>query len=312
MKPGIYQLPAAEYHAGPGVSKSNLDLIHQCPALLEWSRSAPVDEEAKTAVNIGTAFHTLLLEPARFDADYVGEWKAPKGALVTVDDIKGALTERGIEFKASASKSVLTATLIAADPNAPVSDTLYDEWEKGIGGRHVLSPAEWRKLHLMRDSVMAHPTARKLIEAVGRVEHCHYWHDKETGELCRSRPDKTIDSLQIMADLKSAADVSERGFNQSVHGYRYHVQAAYYTDGCHKALWAPKKFLFILVSTTRDRARYPVHVRELPPEHVQFGRDEYRIDLHTYAHAKKSGVWNGIEAAALPDWIIGQYGGVPT
>ena len=308
--PCVLDIRAEDYHAGPGISKSGLDWIHQCPALLEWSQKAPVDEEAKSAVQIGTALHTLLLEPARFALEYVADFKAPDGALVTADDIKGALTKADIKFAASASKAALAKLLLDHNPNAPVSDRLHEEWQRGISGRVVVSPAEWRKLHLMRDSVMAHPTARKLFEADGEVERCHYWTDKETGELCRSRPDKTVPSLRVIADVKTAADVSERGFNQSIHEYRYHVQDAFYTDGCTKTMWKPQKFLFVLVGTTRDRARYPVHVRELPPEHVQFGRDEYRMDLHTYAHAKKTGTWNGIERASLPEWSIGQYGGI--
>jgi exodeoxyribonuclease VIII len=308
IKPGVCHMPAAQYHAGPGISKSNLDWIHECPALLEWARNAPVDDEAKSAVQIGTAFHTLLLEPARFALEYVADFKPPVGALDTAEDLRGALDKAEIPYNKSATKGQLTKLLLDADPNAPVSDVMQAEWKKGIAGRIVVSAAEWRKLHLMRDSVMAHPTARKLIELPGEVEQCHFWRDKETGELCRSRPDKTIDSLEVISDVKTAADVTERGFNQSIHEYRYHVQDAYYTDGCAQTLWKPRKFLFLLVGTTRDRARYPVHVREISKEHAQLGRDDYRLDLHTYSHAKRTGVWNGIETASLPDWFVAQRG----
>lgn len=122
---GIYDaLPAAEYHSGPGVSKSNLDLIRNAPALLEWSRLAPRDLDCKAAVDTGTAFHALLLEPDTFHTLYVVDFAPPPGAINTVDELKAALTARGLEFKAAASKAVLTALLLDADPDASVTDAM--------------------------------------------------------------------------------------------------------------------------------------------------------------------------------------------
>lgn len=43
-------VPNDEYHADThAVSKSMLDMVHQSPSLLLWSRDAPVDEEAEQA-----------------------------------------------------------------------------------------------------------------------------------------------------------------------------------------------------------------------------------------------------------------------
>jgi exodeoxyribonuclease VIII len=304
--PGIRNLPAAQYHAGPGVSKSQLDYVHECPALLEWSRNAPVDEEAKAAVNIGSAFHALLLEPERFAAEYVMEFKAPPNAITTIDGLKQALVQRDISFLSSASKGTLTKLLLDHDPNAPVSDALAEQWAKGAAGKIVLSAAEARKCQLMRDSVMAHPTARALIEAEGEVEHCHYWIDSTTGELCRSRPDKRIPKLATIVDVKTTADATQRGFDKSIHEYRYHVQDAYYWDGHGHTAGPCRDFLFLVVSTTRDRARYPVHVRSLPPDQRDIGRAAYKADLATYATCRRTGNWHGVEAASLPIWFLNE------
>lgn len=46
MKPGIYfDISNEDYHAGDGVSKSQLDMVALSPALLQWQKSAPVDTE---------------------------------------------------------------------------------------------------------------------------------------------------------------------------------------------------------------------------------------------------------------------------
>lgn len=307
IRPGVYSLPPNAYHDGPGVSKSMLDIVHEAPALLEWDRKAPVDTEAKTAVDVGTALHTLLLEPDRFDQEYVAEFQAPKGAIVTADDIKAALDERGIQYTKSSSKQALCKVLLDNDPNAPVSETLEAEWAKGINGRTVLSLADARKLGLMRDSVMAHPFGRKLIEAAGEVEKSFYWDDDETGELCRCRIDKVIPRLGLIMDVKTTGEIAR--FSDSIREYRYHCQDPYYSDGYQAATGDQvKSFVFLVVGSTRDRGRYPVRLKSLTTQDRDIGRAEIRADLNVYAQCRRSGVWPGIETISLPAWYIAKSG----
>ncbi|HFE7544048.1 TPA: exonuclease VIII, partial [Salmonella enterica subsp. enterica serovar Newport] len=54
IQPGIYFGVTNEaYHAGPGVSKSQLDDIAVCPAFYQWRKSAPVDTEKTKALDMG-------------------------------------------------------------------------------------------------------------------------------------------------------------------------------------------------------------------------------------------------------------------
>jgi exodeoxyribonuclease VIII len=72
MKPGIYpDISNADYHGGPGVSKSLLDLIERSPAHLKAALDAPREDRVPTAAQaIGTAFHALVLEPKVFATEY--------------------------------------------------------------------------------------------------------------------------------------------------------------------------------------------------------------------------------------------------
>lgn len=305
--PGVRTQPAEDYHRSPGASKSILDLVHQSPALIDWSRDAPVDEEAKTAVNIGTALHSLLLEPDNFAADYVGDFNPPPGALVTIADLRAAMDKRGIAFLKGDDKATLTAKLLGQDPNAPVADKLAEEWAKGINGRTVLSAAEYRKLILMRDSIMAHPTARKLLETPGHTERCHYWVDEETGELCRCRPDREIPKFGMILDVKTTGEIAK--FSDSIREYRYHVQDVFYSDG-----WAAtqgetlRAFVFLAISTARDRGRYPVHLYSITPLDRDVGRTAVREDMATYAKCRRTNNWPGIETISLPAWYVAKQG----
>ena len=69
---GVYHdITNEEYHSGPAVSKSQLDDIAISPAVYQWKKSAPVDEEKLTALDMGTALHCLLLEPEEFDRRFI-------------------------------------------------------------------------------------------------------------------------------------------------------------------------------------------------------------------------------------------------
>lgn len=72
MNPGIYDnLSNADYHGGPGESKSLLDLVRRSPAHYRARKLAANDDHKATpAQAIGTAFHALLLEPQEFSRTY--------------------------------------------------------------------------------------------------------------------------------------------------------------------------------------------------------------------------------------------------
>ena len=67
----VFGLSNEEYHAGPGVSKSQLDQIAESPATYIWAKNAPVDEEKLKAFDMGSAIHCLLLEPDEFKDRFI-------------------------------------------------------------------------------------------------------------------------------------------------------------------------------------------------------------------------------------------------
>lgn len=264
MKPGYYPgIEADDYHRGEGVSKSILDLVDIAPALVQWSRDAPRDEDAVAAVDIGSAFHTLILEPDTFDDRYAF---APD-----------------VDRRTTRGKQAYADFLAEAER------------------KPVLNAEQVRQLTLMRDSAMAHPYARMLLEEEGDVEPSIYWIDHETGLLCRCRPDKRLKNRRIIVDVKTTGEMER--FAASIEDYRYHVQDAFYSEGdaCH--FGAPlDAFVFLVVSTARDRARYPVRVFVLGDHDKDEGRVEFRRNLTTYAECKRRGVWPGIESISRPAW----------
>ncbi|EIV0865723.1 PD-(D/E)XK nuclease-like domain-containing protein, partial [Salmonella enterica] len=154
IQPGIYyDIPNEAYHAGPGVSKSQLDDIADTPAIYLWRKNAPVDTEKTKSLDTGTAFHCRILEPEEFSKRFI---IAPE-----------------FNRRTSAGKEE--------------EKTFLEECART--GRTVLTAEEGRKIELMYQSVMALPLGQWLVESAGYAESSVYWEDPETGILCRCRPD---------------------------------------------------------------------------------------------------------------------------
>ena len=62
----VGDLTNEDYHARPEISKSSLDRIHKSIDHYEAPWKPPTDK-----MRMGTAFHTLILEPELFDAQFV-------------------------------------------------------------------------------------------------------------------------------------------------------------------------------------------------------------------------------------------------
>ncbi|EDR2792500.1 exonuclease VIII, partial [Salmonella enterica subsp. enterica] len=194
IQPGIYyDIPNEAYHAGPGVSKSQLDDIADTPAIYLWRKNAPVDTEKTKSLDTGTAFHCRVLEPEEFSKRFI---IAPE-----------------FNRRTSAGKEE--------------EKTFLEECART--GRTVLTAEEGRKIELMYQSVMALPLGQWLVESGGYAESSVYWEDPETGILCRCRPDKIIPEFHWIMDVKTTADIQR--FRTAYYDYRYHVQDAFYSDG---------------------------------------------------------------------------------
>lgn len=269
IKPGIYfDITNEAYHAGPGVSKSQLDDIAICPAFYQWRKAAPVDTEKTKDLDMGTALHCRLLEPDEF-----------KNRFIIVPEFNRRTTAGKEEEKAFLENCANS-------------------------GKTVMTAEDGRKLELMYGSVMAHPGCRALLEAEGKTESSIYWTDTETGELCRIRPDKFLTNSPLILDVKKVTDMSR--FARHVEEFRYHVQAAMYCEGWKAYSGETPRFAFLAVSESIDCGKYPVHLYILEDEHHDIGYSLFRRDLNTYHECKSSNKWGwGFEVIERPYWARG-------
>lgn len=332
MKSGVYRdISNEDYHSGPGVSKSLLDLLDQSPVHLRAAMTGAVEHKPMPYQVLGTAFHCLLLEPERFATTYAEPFIAPEGALVTIEDMKAALGESGVPFKASARKADLAALVREHLPRAVLFDDAKATYQAENAGRIELSSDQWQRIHSMREAVMAHRAARKLIAAPGEAELSAYWNERvDTADgrqrriLCRIRPDYWRHD-GIMIDVKSAREegADSQSFARSIATYRYHVQHAMYLEGAIKALRAargfrqfamPRAFVFLAVEKDAcviDGVAKGVAVYQLGHESVALGRRLLIENLRKFAECDLTGRWPGypeeIQQIELPAYAFTQH-----
>lgn len=257
-------LTNAEYHARPEVSKSGLDQVRRSP-LHFWNRylnPSRVIEPPTDAMVLGSALHTRVLEPHLFADEYI---VAPEGI----------------------------------DRRTKEGKLRWADFEAESEGRTVLKGEDAARIEAMAQAVHRHPAASLILRLPGKAEQSYFWTDEASGEQCKCRPDWHSDDRRIIADVKTTEDASPRSFARSVIKYRYHVQAAFYSQGI-----SAEQFLFIAVE---KKAPFAVAVYVTPPELLERGAKEAAEDLRLLATCRADNKWPGygdeIQALTLPAWL---------
>lgn len=255
----VVGLTNSEYRAQRGYSKSDLDYIHQSPALLEWARNAP--SVGSEEVELGTHVHCAVLEPDVFAGTYR---KAPDGGSTAADK---ARVEAFAEHCKASGKICLDA----------------DTYDMVIA---------------MRDSIMAHPTARDLLTSPGVSESSIF--GELEGVRVKCRPDRLIRERNILVDVKKVDDI--RHIARSIQQFRYFVQAPFYSDIYEQWTGHKPRFIFVAVGQRRSIGLHPVRVFELEQAWVTKGRAEYLDDLERVREMEEFGAGMHVEVLELPRW----------
>lgn len=261
----LNKLSNAEYHALDYVSKSHLDLVDKSP-FHYWDRYINPDRvipEPTKQMIIGSAFHSLVLEPDVFETEFMVEAvDAPKRPTATQRNAK--------------KPSNQTLDAIA----------FWESFDNKAKGKTILSLEDIERLTIMKQRIVEHPAASTILNLSGVAEQSYQWKDEKTGELCKSRPDFHTDDGTLIVDLKTTSDASELGFQKSVHNFRYHVQAGFYLRSIKEA----QQFVFIAVET---KPPYLVAVYNASTDMINAGNRVADKNLETLANCRKSGKWLG-------------------
>jgi exodeoxyribonuclease VIII len=221
--------------------------------------------EPTDAMITGSVFHKLVLEPDTFDDEF-------------------AVLPDGIDRRTKEGKAA------------------WADWQAENAGKMAIARPTLVDLQGMANSVHSHIRASSLLSN-GVAEQSLFWdingYSVPIPAKCR------IDYAQsrCLIDIKTTVDARPEQFGRSCWNFRYHVQAAFYSDAYKFVTGEDLRFVFIAVEKTPPYAVATYMVNEAM---IEQGRREYQRDLEVYAECLSTDIWpaypDKIQEIVLPIW----------
>ena len=169
------------------LSKSMLIKLVDCPARFRYEYMTEKEEVEKDHLNVGTAVHTLALEPEKFDDLF---YKIPEGMRrdKRTDEYKRCMAEAG-------TRSMLT----------------HKDYQNILG---------------MAEALSADPLARALFDGPGYIESSIFFTHPETRLRLRVRPDWFRKDGKLIINIKTSHSANPNLFNDTAANFCYDIGAA--------------------------------------------------------------------------------------
>jgi hypothetical protein len=280
----IRDISNEDYHSRPSVSRSQVLELQKSPKKY-WYKyiSGLAEKETSEALDLGTAFHTLILEPSDFG-----------DTVAIVPDDKKNPTKAQINAK---NPSDSTRLLIE----------WWDNFRAQNEGKILLRQKDITNLQDMAKSIREEKAAQKILGKKGIIEGSFFWTDEETGIMVQSRPDFITADGKICVDVKTTKDASADAFQKAIVNYGYDLQAFMCVEACRRYFkHDPDAFIFIACEKEPpyDTAFY------LADEYIlRRGEMLYRNLLDKLKECQDADHWPSmgggfVEVISLPKWEI--------
>lgn len=221
------------------------------------------DEEpiVNRAFDFGTAFHTKILEPEKFNSQ-----------IWTRRDSFGRIAHKDWDKRKKEER---------------------EEWEEQSFLKKdmiYIKPEEMMNLENMYEVMMEHPDINTLVNAPGHVETTYIWNTEfpySNGVKrlnCKGRSDKVIDDVCFI-DVKTTKDSSEFWFGKDFFKYSYEIQAAFYMDAYEKLFGKKINFIFAVINKTEP---YFANCFKVKHSTYEKGRKSYFEKVAKYIEYKEN------------------------
>lgn len=283
IRPGVYDdIPEAEYHKIPYVSKSRLWMLKDSPAHLKKSLDGEYNPSSD-AIRMGSLFDAYLLDPDLY-ASFPRAFKC---------------------------ESVLkSGNRSGQNCGATPSGRYFGSWRCG---KHIPKDTEpenlkeyvllgeEKQIEEMIASMRRHPEARKLLDGTKKKQITIIWDHEITGMRCKARIDAVseYDGVVCAWDLKSTEATTKYTFNRIARDKGYFLQASMYLDGCEaldKLMGRKPRnrmFQFLVCSTKKDKVinEYPAFVYEADYQDLRQARNFRDSLIMQWADCLKNDSW---------------------
>ena len=264
-----------EYNLAEGVRRSDLWKMEDSPEKFKYFLDHP-EEEKSPALVFGSACHKWVLEKDDFGNEY-------------------AVAPEGINRRTKEGK---------------------EAWERFCdenAGKEIISREDYETMAGMREVLMKHPLAKKLLTGKGQTEVPLFWTDRETGEKCKVKCDRivTYRRRKYIIDYKTTAAADTFRFNSSIWKYGYFFQAGMYAEAL-KVVKRAKKYPGFLFVAQEKKPPYSVNVIEVSEEVMNAGVAKFHQLLEKMHNCKVVDLWPGYNSgdvpndAFVPGWMMNE------
>jgi len=282
------------YNLKDFISYSGLKNLKTSPAHYKQYKDEPADVETE-AMAFGSAYHTYILEPERFESDY----------YVFNDE---GICEAIVAKAASEGKEIKKVRATKE----------YTQWAESemriIGERKTIDKGDFQKIKDMKEKLMQHYYCRALLSK-GEAEKSitGILHTTEGDINLKGRPDYIRPDKHFIIDLKTTLDASVDGFTRVAADGGYHIQAALYSDLMEMITNDGRGWSFYFIAQEK-RKPYAFNIFEASAQFIGQGRYEYEQLLKLYNMCLKEGRWPGYQVFCqwksgnielnLPPWAV--------
>lgn len=268
---GVYQnMPIEEYHGDKNsISRSGIMAFDESPYRY-WAKYLNPDrpkEEPTEAMLYGSAVHSFILEPRKFEEEY---FVLPRKVLLK--DVGREIFNQAKLLEIQAIES----------------------------GKKLISYSDWLKLSDISAALNANKQAMELIQGA-IYEQSYFWTDPGSGLMLKARPDILHD--QMIVDLKTCADASPRGFQRAMVQGGYHLQGAMIQEAvqAREGRWIPN-VINIAVEKTYP---YSIGIYIIDEDALEAGRAKYKqiaLDIKHYIGHNEPWPDYRVQTIELPSW----------
>jgi len=255
----------------PAVSGSDLVAYEtECPAhaFAFWrGNPARIHSEPTASMTLGTAAHCYILEGADAFHD------------------RYAIKPEGLNFSTREGRA----------------------WRDEQEGRSIISFDAHMQILAMRDSLMAQPDARRLLEAGGRAEVTMIARDPETGLTLLCRPDLYISRAGLAVNLKTTANPAPSAWRKTAANLRYDLGDAMFRLVAGLLGVQRPSHAFMVVGSQAPHLGY---VAALSAEAASAADQQLRQILRRFAKSVADNDWpgytTGVLEIGLPQWAANE------
>jgi hypothetical protein len=271
------RVPYESYREIDAVNMSRLKELEHSPQRYIYRGTHPIQTKP---LSLGKAAHVSVLEPERFDTEFIIWDKLTKNGSGNI------APQSGEQWK----------TFVAEHP-----------------GKSILTIQERDAAMAIQEAIRADATAMRYLEQ-GDPEVSMEWDlSVEWGlpvRRCKGRADwlTRIDGERYVVGLKTSADCREHPFGAACARYGYAMQWAFYHDGYEAITGIAPRMKEIVVE---PKAPHAVIVYNITEDVLIEGRDRYLELLKILGECEAAGKWPGPgrdeeHNVSLPTWYYGQ------